>query len=140
MLDLNQRVFIHGVLDPGDKENLVLMGRGISIILGEPADEIYMSPSGKLVIVESSRLVNEHPNKLVSFRAADYEDELRSWNLAKLDSDVADYTFAIEGQAMLVIDLMCRAGKLTYQDKDEFASNVNANFHSGTFLLIVKEA
>lgn len=140
MSGFNQRVFVHGVLDPCDKDDLVLLGRGISIIPGEPADELYMSAAGKLVIVESSRLVKEHPNKLVSFRASDYEDELQNWDLAKFDSVIADYIYSIEGQAMLVIDVMCRAGKLTYQDKDEFARNVNENFHSGTFLLVVKEA
>lgn len=109
--------------------NLVSLGCGIAINKGQQRgtiDNLLLSPSGSIVVIAS-----EQSHRI------DYANTLRNWDANRLDAAIEDYFFYTEGQSMRAIDLMCRAGYLTYKDEAAFTENVNHNLKAANILTIV---
>lgn len=98
---------------------LILIGKNVKIGPDE-ADTVgclCASPSGRIAIVERDPSNTEELDCKFLDRMTDFSDRLRSWDWSHLNEIAADYYYRTEGQAMRVIDLMARAGYLTFSDE-----------------------
>ena len=123
-----------------DYSNLISLGREIEVYDGQHygyIDNLLISPSGHVVIVETKLFRNQESRRTVVAQILDYAKEVRKWDAEKLDEAITDYTQAKYGQSYRMIDLMCAAGYLTFSDEAAFTDNVNRNLTNASFLLAI---
>ena len=123
-----------------DYTNLVSIAREVKVSSGENTgyiDNLLISQSGHLVIVETKLFRNQEARREVVAQILDYAKDVRRWDMEKLDAIAADYYYKKEGQAFRVVDLMYRAGYLTTADEASFIDNVNCNLADSSFLLAI---
>lgn len=119
---------------------LVCVGREIPVGSGDMRgfiDNLMISPSGAIVIVETKLFRNQESRRTVIAQIIDYAKELQKWDARKLDKAIEDYTYEKDGQAFRVIDLMCAKGLLTYADEASFTDAVNTCLKEARFLLAI---
>ena len=119
---------------------LVCVGREIPVGSGDMRgfiDNLMISPSGAIVIVETKLFRNQESRRTVIAQIIDYAKELQKWDARKLDKAIEDYTYEKDGQAFRVIDLMCAKGLLTYADEASFTDAINTCLKEARFLLAI---
>lgn len=120
--------------------NLVCIGREVKVSSGENTgyiDNLYVSSSGQVVIVETKLFRNQEARRTVIAQIIDYAKDLQKWDIEDLDRVAEDYTYKTTGQASRVFDLMLAAGHLTAADSAKFVDSVNRNLKAATFMLMV---
>ena len=120
--------------------NLVCIGTEVKVGAGETTgyiDNLYVSASGQVVIVETKLFRNQEARRTVIAQIIDYAKEVQQWDAEKLDEIAADYTYLRDGQASRVFDLMLKEGYLTAGDSSRFVDSINRNLEQANFLLLV---
>lgn len=127
--------------DLGDEfSSLALIGREVPVGSGDTQgyiDNLYVSASGNIVIVETKLFRNQESRRTVVAQIIDYAKELQQWDCEKLNKVANDYYFRNEGQAFDLIDLMTRKGILSYADCSAFTDRVNQSLSKARFLLMI---
>lgn len=123
-----------------DCAELVCIGREVSVSSAGGAgfiDNLYVSSSGKVVIVETKLFRNQESRRTVIAQILDYAKEAAKWDAEVLDSIAEAYTFKKRKQSFQVVDLMYEAGYLKIADSAAFVDSVNRNLKAGNFLLLI---
>lgn len=121
-------------------QDLICIGREVPVGSGEMQgyiDNLYVTPSGGVVIVETKLYRNQESRRTVVAQIIDYAKELQKWDAEKLDAVAADYTYRKTGQASRIIDLMASKGFLTYSDEHNLTDNLNLHLENASFLLLI---
>lgn len=119
---------------------LVCIGKEVPVGSGDTQgyiDNLYVTPSGNIVIVETKLFRNQEARRTVVAQIIDYAKELQRWDASKLDKVAADYTYQHEGQASRIIDLMARNGFLSFSDEAKLVDRLNINLKKASFLLLI---
>lgn len=117
---------------------LIMIGQDIKIGPNE-TDTIgclCVSPSGRIAIVERDPHPTESDHDFLD-RMTTYSDLLRSWDWSYLNEIAADHYYRTEGQAFRVIDLMARAGYLTFADEGLLSIKLDRGLKTEKHLVIV---
>lgn len=127
--------------DLGDEfSSLVLVGREVPVGSGDTQgyiDNLYVSASGNIVIVETKLFRNQESRRTVVAQIIDYAKELQRWDDNMLNKVANDYYFKKEGQAFDLIDLMVRCNYLSYDDAGLFTDRINESLCKAKFLLMI---
>jgi len=121
-------------------ENLICIGREVPVGYGETSgyiDNLYVSSSGAVVIVETKLFRNQESRRTVVAQIIDYAKELSKWDAEKLNSVSSDYYYRTEGQAYNIIDIMARKGYLTISDEAMLTDRLNVSLQTSSFLLLI---
>ena len=119
---------------------LVCIGREVPVGSGDTQgyiDNLYVTPSGKIVIVETKLFRNQESRRTVVAQIIDYAKELQQWDAEHIDDVCSEYYYDREGQASRVIDVMAKAGYLTYSDEARLTDSINSSLESSSFLLLI---
>lgn len=121
-------------------QDLVCIGREVPVGSGETQgyiDNLYVTPSGGIVIVETKLYRNQEARRTVVAQIIDYAKELQKWDAAKLDEIAYNYTYRKNGQAYRIIDLMAAKGFLSFSDEKSLTDSLNVNLENASFLLLI---
>ena len=119
---------------------LVCIGREVPVGSGDTQgyiDNLYVSPSGHIVIVETKLFRNQESRRTVVAQIIDYAKELQKWDCEKLNKIASDYFFKSEGQAYNIIDVMARYGFCTLSDEASLVDSINNSLSKAAFLLMI---
>ena len=119
---------------------LICIGREVPVGSGETQgyiDNLYITPTGRIVIVETKLFRNQESRRTVVAQIIDYAKELQKWDAAKLDEVASEYFYRTKGQAFKLIDIMAAEGYLTLSDETRLIDNINNNLSSASFLLMI---
>ena len=119
---------------------LVCIGREVPVGTGENKgyiDNLYITPAGRLVVVETKLFRNQQARRTVVAQVIDYAKELQKWDCEWLDKEVSDYFYRTKGQAMGIIDVMASEGLLTFSDEAELTDRINKCLKNASFLLLI---
>ena len=100
-------------------------------------DNLYISPSGRVTIVETKLFRNQESRRTVVAQIIDYAKELQKWDCQKLNSITSEYYLKKEGQALDIIDLMARYGYCTFSDEADLVDSINDSLSKASFLLMI---
>ena len=100
-------------------------------------DNLYITPSGHLVVVETKLFRNQESKRAVVAQIIDYAKELQKWTCEQLDKIAENYTYQKTGKASRIIDMMAAAGYLRFCDEAAFTDCVNENLKQASFLLLI---
>lgn len=120
--------------------SLVCIGREVPVGSGETQgyiDNLYVTPTGHIVIVETKLFRNQESRRTVVAQIIDYAKELQKWDCEKLDEVAGAYSMQKTGQAFRIIDLMENLGHLTYSDEATFTDRINRSLAKAQFLLMI---
>ena len=142
---LQRLIAMHPALLPADDVGpeftpLVCIGREVPVGSGETQgyiDNLYVTPSGHIVIVETKLFRNMESRRTVVAQIIDYAKELQKWDAEMLDAVARAYTCKELGQSFRIIDIMVKQGYLADSDGAELVDNLNKNLSSATFLLLI---
>ena len=127
--------------DLGDEfSSLVCIGREVPVGSGDTQgyiDNLYVSASGNIVIVETKLFRNQESRRTVVAQIIDYAKELQHWDSERLNKVANDYYFHKEGQAYDLTDLMIRKGCISFADAGTFTDRVNQSMSKAKFLLMI---
>lgn len=128
------------MLYEGNKAYYPLIQIGQNIKIGPDESDVIeclcVSPSGRIAIVERDPHSFESDQDFLD-RLTSYSDTLRSWSWSDLNEIAADHYYRTEGQAFRVIDLMARAGYLTFSDEGLLSIKLDRGLKTETHLVIV---
>lgn len=119
---------------------LICIGREVPVGSGETQgyiDNLYITPTGNIVIVETKLFRNQEARRTVVAQIIDYAKELQKWDADKIESVAADYFYRTKGQAYRLIDIMANECYLTLSDESRLTDNINRNLSSASFLLMI---
>lgn len=119
---------------------LICIGREVPVGSSENKgyiDNLYISPSGQITIVETKLFRNQEARRTVVAQIIDYAKELQKWDCEKINSVAASYFLNTEGQSLTAFDAMVRSGFLTFADEGRFNDNINKGLSSASFLLLI---
>lgn len=119
---------------------LVCIGREVPVGNGDTQgyiDNLYISPSGAITIVETKLFRNQEARREVVAQIIDYAKELQKWDCEKLNEVASNYFYQTDGQAARIIDIMARKGYLTLSDEGRLNDNINTNLNRASFLLLI---
>lgn len=119
---------------------MVCIGREVPVGQGDTQgyiDNLYISPSGVVTIVETKLFRNQESRRTVVAQIIDYAKELQKWDCEKLNEVASDYFYKTEGQAARIIDVMARKGHLTLSDEAKLNDCINENLSRASFLLLI---
>ena len=119
---------------------LLCIGREVPVGSGDTKgyiDNLYITPAGHLVIVETKLWRNQESRRTVVAQIIDYAKELRRWDAEMLDAVAGDYFYQKFGQKFRVIDAMAREGLLSFSDEADFTDAVNDRLAAASFLLLI---
>ena len=123
-----------------DFSPLICIGREVPVGSGENQgyiDNLYLSPTGAIVIVETKLFRNQEARRTVVAQIIDYAKEVQKWDAEKIESIASDYYYRKTGQAFRLIDIMVRNGFLSFADEGKLIDNINKNLENASFLLMV---
>ena len=139
LLARNPSIVPAGEVSP-EYHDLVCIGREVPVGSGETQgyiDNLYVTPTGGIVIVETKLYRNQEARRAVVAQIIDYAKELQKWDAAKLDEIAADYSYRANGQASRVIDLMAAKGFLSFSDEKTLTDSLNSHLENAAFLLLI---
>ncbi len=119
---------------------LICIGREVPVGSGDTQgyiDNLYVSPSGHIVIVETKLFRNQESRRTVVAQIIDYAKELQKWDCEKINEIASDYFFRTEGQAYNIIDVMARHGYCTLSDEATLTDAINRSLSRASFLLMI---
>ncbi len=115
---------------------LVSIGREVSTASG-PIDNLFISHSGYLVLVETKLWRNPESRREVVAQAIDYGSSLSKWNYEKLNDAVRLYTKKYEHAELDLIDWVEHKLGPVERGRDFFEEAVAKNLKLGRFLTLV---
>ncbi len=124
----------------GEYVPLVCIGREVPVGSGDMQgyiDNLYITPSGCIVVVETKLFRNQESRRTVVAQIIDYAKELQRWDCSKLNAVAKDYTYRKSGQSYKIIDLMAKRGYLSLSDEARLNDRINNNLQSASFLLMI---
>ncbi len=124
----------------GEYAPLVCIGREVPVGSGDMQgyiDNLYITPSGNIVVVETKLFRNQESRRTVVAQIIDYAKELQKWDCSKLDTVARDYTYMKTGQSFKIIDLIAKYGYLSLSDEAQLNDSINKNLQSASFLLMI---
>lgn len=124
----------------GEYAPLICIGREVTVGSGEMQgciDNLYITPSGSIVVVETKLFRNQESRRTVVAQIIDYAKELQKWDSSKLNAVVQNYTYRKLGQGFKIIDLMAKHGYLSLSDEARLNDRINRNLKSASFLLMI---
>ncbi len=100
-----------------------------------PVDVLYVTPEGKLVILEAKLWRNPEARRKVIGQILDYAKELGNWSYDDLQREVSRAVKATGGQTHKLFDIVATR----YPDLAEaqFVDSVSRNLKRGEFLLLI---
>lgn len=119
---------------------LICIGREVPVGSGETQgyiDNLYISSSGFIVIVETKLFRNQESRRTVVAQIIDYAKELQKWDCEKLNKIASDYFYKTEGQAYNIIDIMVKYGFCTLSDEAKLVDSINNSLSNAAFLLMI---
>lgn len=119
---------------------LLCIGREVPVGSGDAKgyiDNLYVTPTGHLVIVETKLFRNQESRRTVVAQTIDYAKELQQWDAEMIDSVAGNYFYQRDGQAARVIDAMAAAGYLTFSDEAALTDAINEHLMEASFLLLI---
>lgn len=119
---------------------LVCIGREVPVGSGETQgyiDNLYLTPSGHIVIVETKLFRNQESRRTVVAQIIDYAKELQKWDCEMLNKVAEQYTLKYEGQAKRIIDIMVARGGTSYADEARLTDKINDSLKRASFLLMI---
>ena len=119
---------------------LVCIGTEVSVGSGDSRgciDNLYVTPSGHIVIVETKLFRNQESRRAVVAQIIDYAKELQQWDADMLGSVAESYFYKKTGQASRIIDEMVRRGYLSFSDEGALTDAINMHLMEASFLLLV---
>lgn len=124
----------------GEYAPLVCIGREVPVGSGDMQgyiDNLYVTPSGCVVVVETKLFRNQESRRTVVAQIIDYAKELQKWDYSKLDAVAREYTYKKMGQSFKIIDLMAKYGYLNLSDEARLNDSINKNLQSASLLLMI---
>jgi hypothetical protein len=119
---------------------LICIGREVPVGRGDTQgyiDNLYVSPSGNIVIVETKLFRNQESRRAVVAQIIDYAKELQKWDCEKLNKIASEYFLKNDGQAYNIIDVMARQGYCTLSDEAVLTDSINKSLSRASFLLLI---
>lgn len=119
---------------------LLCIGREVPVGSGETKgyiDNLYVTPTGHIVIVETKLFRNQESRCTVVAKIIDHAKELQQWDAEMLDAVAGNYFYQRDGQASRVIDAMAAAGYLTFSDEATLTDAINEHLMEASFLLLI---
>lgn len=119
---------------------LLCIGREVPVGSGDAKgyiDNLYITPTGHLVIVETKLFRNQESRRTVVAQIIDYAKELQQWDAEMLDVVAGNYFYQRDGQASRIIDAMAAAGYLTLSDEAALTDAINDHLMEASFLLLI---
>jgi hypothetical protein len=119
-----------GEINPGYRDVVPLcmeMGTGAG-----PIDIVYVTPQGKVVIVETKLWRNPEARRKVIGQILDYAKELQTWSYSDLQREV---TRRIGGKGNIPYELVERHYPNT--NESEFVDGVSNSLSQGDFMLVI---
>lgn len=100
-------------------------------------DNLFISPSGYLVLVETKLWRNPEAKREVVAQAIDYGSSISKWSYSQLNDAVRDYTKRFENEEMDLADWI--ESKVGYLEggRDFFEETVAKNLRLGRFLIAI---
>lgn len=111
---------------------LIPLGREIASI-----DDLYVSPSGHITIVETKLWRNPEAHRTVVAQILEYAKVLATWDYSKLDEAVKSYTTKHLGEPTKIFRLVKKAIHNFDIDEIEFESKAQDCLTNGRFALVV---
>ena len=119
---------------------LLCIGREVPVGSGDTKgyiDNLYVTPTGGIVIVETKLFRNQESRRTVVAQIIDYAKELQKWDAEMLDVIAGNYFYQQCGQSYRVIDAMVAGGHLSFTDEASLTDAINHNLETATFLLLI---
>ena len=134
---LQEMIFLHPSIlpvDELDKEyaSPIALGREIAGI-----DDLLISPSGLLTIVETKLWRNPEAHRTVVAQILDYTNTLKNWSYTKLDEAVRTYTAKRFGQARSIYQIVKDGAHNLDMSEIEFQARVQDGLTNGRFALLI---
>ncbi len=134
---LQELLFLHPSLLPIDQIDesylpLVSIGREITYI-----DNLFVSPSGLLTIVETKLWRNPEAHRTVIVQILEYAKTLSTWNYMQLDNSVKQYMKKRTGSEISVYQAVNKAVRNLSINEIEFQSKVEDSLKNGQFALVI---
>lgn len=114
--------------------NLIPICREMKTPAG-PVDVLYITPEGKLVILEAKLWQNPEARRKVIGQILDYAKELGMWSYEDLQREVSRALKPQEGQLHKLFDIV--ANKHPDLSEARFVDSVSRNLKRGEFLLLI---
>ena len=99
-------------------------------------DNLFISPKGYLVLVETKLWRNPEAKRDVVAQAIDYGSSIAEWGYSKLDEIVKDYTKKYENNAMSLVEWV-ESHHILADDRNYFEETVVKNLRLGRFLTLI---
>ena len=118
----------------------ICIGKNVFVEYGTQKDCIdclYLSPSGKVIIAESSTFNNEICCESVLQQINTYIKEIKTWSFDKLNSIASDYTYKTRGQSFNIIDLFAERGFIKFADEEKLKYNIELSLQNSDFLIFL---
>jgi len=116
---------------------LIPIGREVETASGK-IDNLYISPVGRLTIVETKLWKNPEKHRTVVAQIIDYAKEVSEWNYDELSNAVLKTSREINSYAKTSLDQIVHPFlEDTGLTLTEFQERVIANLHNGEFLLLI---
>lgn len=106
-------------------------------------DCLYISPRGKLTIVETKLWKNPEQHRTVVAQIIEYAEKISKWNYNKLEEEVKKSLRNFKGEEIESLEkyvslyLKEKEDKAFNFQKERFLGNVNSNLENGEFLLLI---
>lgn len=139
LLEENPSVLPSGEIS-AEYSPILCIGREVPVGSGDSKgyiDNLYVTPTGRIVIVETKLFRNQESRRTVVAQIIDYAKELQQWDAEMLDAVAGNYFYQKNGQASRVIDAMVAEGYLTFSDEAQFIDSINESLSSASLLLLI---
>lgn len=115
---------------------LVCIGREVPTVAGY-IDNLYISPSGYLTLVETKLWRNPEARREVVGQILDYAKDLCRWSYSDLDNWVKTYFSQKQIQSANLFQHLVSLGLLSEQDEARFIDTTEKNMQNARFLLMI---
>lgn len=116
---------------------LVSIGKEVFTENGGSIDNLFISTSGYLVLIETKLWRNPEAKRQVITQAIDYGSLLSSWSYERLDNIVKKYSNHIEGHEVELASWVIQKSKLEEINPIQFEKTVSNNLRFGRFLIVI---
>ena len=114
----------------------ICIGREVKCNVGA-IDNLYISPRGKLTIVETKLWRNPEARRQVVAQILDYAKELAGWSYDRLNAASLTYLSSGEIKYASLADMMIQRGYIDSDGEANFIDEVQVCLEKGQFLLLI---
>lgn len=120
----------------GNFAPLIPIGREVSVASGY-IDNLFISPSGYLTIVETKLWRNPQARREVIAQILDYAKDVSQWSFTDLDSRVREFTKKTQGREQDLITVLKAYESFEQNDEQYLIDDITRNLKRGRFLLTI---